>query len=174
MKVFYGAAIQGNQDRSLRQPIHRALIETIKAAGYAVLSEHTTGASYDETIGLLEASIGDLPPLGWSRTVFIRNKMIELVEGDIDAAVFEVSVPSLGTGIEIAHAYLRPRLGLKGIPILALYEKDFWPHSLSSMVKGLSQARYPNFHLKEYDAVETACMLLRQFLNGQPSAGEKR
>ena len=38
----------------------------------------------------------------------------------IDAAVFEVSTPSLGTGIEIAHTYLRPRLGLPAIPMLAV------------------------------------------------------
>jgi len=39
--------------------------------------------------------------------------MIEGVEGDIDTAVFEVSTPSLGTGIEISHVYLRPRMNLK-------------------------------------------------------------
>ena len=53
--------------------------------------------------------------------------MIELIEGDIDAAIFEVSTPSLNTGIEIAHAYLRPRLGLMAIPVFALYQKNYWP-----------------------------------------------
>jgi hypothetical protein len=55
----------------------------------------------------------------------MRNKMIEAIEGEIKAAIFEVSTPSLGTGIEIAHAYLRLRLGLSRIPLLALYEKDY-------------------------------------------------
>jgi len=59
---------------------------------------------------LLEKSLGPLQPPGVARTVLIRNKMTEFIEGDIDAAVFEVSTPSLGTGIEIAHAYLRPTI----------------------------------------------------------------
>ena len=84
--------------------------------------------------------------------------------GDIDAAVFEVSVPSLGTGIEMAHAYLRPRLGLPEIPILALYEKDFWPNNLSSMVRGLSSGLYPNFVVKEYEDLEEACHHTGQFI----------
>jgi hypothetical protein len=32
--------------------------------------------------------------------------MIETIEGNITAAIFAVSTPSLGAGIEIAHSYL--------------------------------------------------------------------
>ena len=85
------------------------------------------------------------------RTVLIRNKMIEFVEGDIDAAIFEVSTPSLGTGIEIAHAYLRPRLGLPTIPVVALYQKDYWPNNLSTMIRGITSNEAPHFMLKVYD-----------------------
>ena len=163
-KVFYGAAIQGNEDRALRQHVHLRFIETIKASGFTIVSEHATGGDFDETAALLKDSLGTLPPVGAVRTTFIRNKMIELVESDIDAAVFEVSVPSLGTGIELAHAYLRPRFGLTEIPILGLYEKDFWPNQLSSMVRGLCQERYPNFHLATYDSPEEACRKIAGFL----------
>ena len=163
-KVFYGGAIQGNVDRTERQPIHSALIDTIKGAGCAVVSEHAKGSDFDETACLLEASLGRLPPVGQERTVFVRNKMIQFVESDIAAAIFETSVPSLGTGIEIAHAYLRPRLGLPEIPIVVLYETDFWPNNLSSMVKGLAQGGYPNFQLMEYASEEEACGLVRKFL----------
>ena len=81
----------------------------------------------------------------------IRNKMIEFIESDIHAAIFEVSTPSLGTGIEIAHAYLRPRLGLPAIPVLALYQKDYWPNNLSTMIRGITRDAVPNFVVKEYD-----------------------
>ena len=76
--------------------------------------------------------------------------MIEAIEGDIKAAIFEVSNPSLGTGIEIAHAYLRPRVGLSLIPVLALYKKDYWPNKPSTMIKGISKDIVPHFTLKEY------------------------
>jgi hypothetical protein len=36
-----------------------------------------------------------------------------------------VSTSSLGTGIELAHAYLRPGLGLPAIPVIALYQEDY-------------------------------------------------
>lgn len=87
-----------------------------------------------------------------------------MVEGNIDAAVFEVSTPSLGTGIEIAHAYLRPRLGLPSIPILALYEKGYWIHNLSSMVRGLDQDQFPTLSIKEYEDLAEAQARLSEFL----------
>ena len=151
MKIFYGAAIQGAHDREERAAVHRLIIEAIKSCGCEVISEHTTGKDYDATAQLLEESLGQLPPKGMERSVLIRNKMIEFIEGDIDAAVFEVSTPSLGTGIEIAHAYLRPRLGLAAIPVIALYQKDYWPNKLSTMIRGITVDQIPNFVLKEYD-----------------------
>ncbi|MCF8068035.1 MAG: hypothetical protein K9L30_05575 [Desulfobacterales bacterium] len=156
MNVFYGAAIQGNEDREKRQFIHRGIIQHIKNLGLSVATEHTTGSSKTEAASLLAESIGKLPSAGIERTRFVRRKMIELVESDISACVFEVSVPSLGTGIEIAHAYLRPRMGLPKIPILALYEKDYWSQNLSSMIRGLSTDDYPNFIIKEYSDLTEA------------------
>jgi len=90
--------------------------------------------------------------------------MIELVEGDVAACIFEVSVPSLGTGVEIAHAYLRPRLGLPEVPILALYEQDFWPQGVSSMVRGLCSEEHPKFYLEEYGALPEAYAKIGEFL----------
>jgi len=105
LNIFYGAAIQGATERSDRAHINSDIIETIKSFGFKVITEHTTGMDFNDTADKLEESIGPLPPVGRGRTVFIRNKMIQFVESDICAAVFEVSTPSLGTGIEIAHAY---------------------------------------------------------------------
>ena len=100
------------------------------------------------------------------RTVMIRNKMIDFIEGDIDAAVFEVSTPSLGTGIEIAHAYLRPRLGLTAIPVIALYQKDYWPNNLSTMIRGITADEVPNFMLKVYDDPANAPEFIPELLGG--------
>ena len=138
MKIFFGCPIQGHRTRGERSARYQEIIDTLVSEGCRVLSEHVTGKSTEEVAHMLEKSIGPLPPPGLQRIIYTRNKMIELLEGDIDGIIFEVSVPSTGTGVEIAHAYLRPRLGLKEVPILALYEKDFWPNNLSSMIKGLT------------------------------------
>jgi hypothetical protein len=156
MKIFFGAAIQGSRDRAERAAAHRRIIDAIKNYGYEVISEHTTGTDYNSTAKLLERSLGTLPPTGLERSALIRNKMIAFIEGDIDAALFEVSTPSLGTGIEIAHAYLRPRLGLPAIPVIALYQKDYWPNNLSTMIRGITRDMVPSFVVKEYDGPGSA------------------
>ena len=164
MKIFFGAAIQGAQNREERARVHRLIIDGIKSCGCEVISEHTTGRDYDATAKLLEKSLGTLPPKGMERTVLIRNKMIGFIEGDIDAAIFEVSTPSLGTGIEIAHAYLRPRLGLPEIPVITLYQKDYWPNNLSTMIRGITEDEVSNFVLKEYDYPDNARELIPELL----------
>ena len=166
MKVFFGAAIQGASNREERAAVHRLIIDALKTNGCEVISEHTTGKDYDTTIGLLEEKLGSLPPKGMERTVLIRDKMIEFIEGDIDAAFFEVSTPSLGTGIELAHAYLRPRLGLSEIPVVALYQKDYWPHNLSSMIRGITTDRVPGFKNIEYDDPHQAAEFVKEIIEG--------
>jgi hypothetical protein len=106
-----------------------------------------------------------MPEGDLNRRVFVRDKMIEAIEGDVCACVFEVSVPSLGTGVEIAHAYLRPRMGLPVIPVLALYEKGYWPNKLSSMIRGISPDVAPHFVLKEYVDSDEARAILLDFLD---------
>ena len=164
MKVFYGAAIQGSKNRKERSHIHKFIINSIKKQGYEVYTEHTTGKSYKEAIEKLEQSIGKLPKDDLKRRIYVRNKMIEGIESDIKAAVFEVSNPSLGTGIEIAHAYLRPRIGLKEIPILALYEKDYWPNKLSTMIRGISTEEMSNFYLVDYNNIKDVEKIIQNFL----------
>ncbi len=163
MKVFFGAAIQGVQNRGERADVYRHLLDAIKGLGHTVVTEHSAAKDYASTLIALETTYGELPKDDFSRRVSVRNKMIEGVEGDIGAAIFEVSTPSLGTGIEIAHAYLRPRLGLKVIPVLALYQKGYWPHHLSTMIRGISGEAVPHFHLEDYERVEETGEILRRF-----------
>jgi len=164
MKVFYGAAIQGSKNREERAHIHEFIIQTIKKQGFEVYTEHTTGKTYEEAIKKLEKAIGTLPKDDLARRIYVRNKMIEGVESDIKAAIFEVSNPSLGTGIEIAHAYLRPRMGLPTIPVLALYEKDYWPNKLSTMIRGISKENVAHFNLIEYKKLKDTEKIIAEFL----------
>ena len=169
MKIFYGAAIQGAENREKRANIHKKIIDSIKNQGFDVYTEHTTGKTYNEAIEKLEQSIGKMPKEDLKRRIFVRNKMIEGIESDIVAAIFEVSTPSLGTGVEIAHSYLRPRMGLKEIPILALYEKDYWPNKLSTMIRGISDKELPYFNLKEYENISDAKEIIKIFLKEIPN-----
>ena len=172
LTVFFGAAIQGARDRAARSDIHRRLIETIKSLGCHVLSEHTGGSDFDQTAALMEDTIGPLPDEGKQRTVYVRDEMIRMVESAIDAAIFEVSTPSLGTGIEIAHAYLRPRLSLSPIPVIALYQKNYWPNHLSAMIDGISKEKVPHFTLLEYEDMEHAAQLLDPILSSIKPGGQ--
>jgi predicted RNase H-like HicB family nuclease len=162
-RVFYGAAIQGAMERKERSSVHEFLIKTIQENGYDVYTEHTTGKTYEEAIQKLQQAIGPLPQDEHQRKIYVRNKMIEAIEGNIIAAIFEVSTPSLGTGIEIAHSYLRPRIGLSAVPVLALYEKDYWPNKLSTMIQGISTETVPHFTIKEYSALEDAKKIIHDF-----------
>jgi len=163
-RVFYGAAIQGAKDRKERSPVHEFFITSIKKQGYDVSTEHTTGKTYEEAMQKLQQAIGPLPADESQRKIVVRNKMIEAIEGDITAAIFEVSTPSLGTGIEIAHAYLRPRLRLPVVPVLALYEKDYWPNNLSTMIRGISTEMVPHFSVKEYETLDHGKKIIQDFL----------
>ncbi len=164
MNVFYGGAIQGVRDRTGRIEVHRFLIDAIKAEGFRVPTQHTTSRNREEATKMFEKEFGKIPREGIERTIYGRNKPIDIIEGDIVAAIFEVSVPGLGTGIELAHAYLRPRMRLKEIPVLALYEKDYWPNNLSTMIRGITKEKVPSFTLKEYTSLEEAKEIVKEFL----------
>ena len=163
MKIFYGSAIQGSENRKERAHVNEFIISSIKNLGHSVITEHTTGKTYEEAIKKLEQSIGKLPPKGLKRRIYVRDKMIEAIEGPIDMAIFEVSTPSLGTGIEIAHAYLRPRMNLPTIPVLALYQTDYWPNKLSTMIQGISLEKVPHFMVKEYKELTQIESILTDF-----------
>ena len=76
MKVFYGAAIQGAENREKRAIIHISIIDLIKKQGFDVYTEHTTGKTYEEAIEKLEQSIGKMPKDDLKRRIFVREKMI--------------------------------------------------------------------------------------------------
>ena len=164
MKVFFGAAIQGHQDYGDRKHVYQAILRPIRDAGHVAYSEHTMGESRQEIIVLMEKAIGPLPKIDAERFVFVRNKMIEGVE-ESDAAIFEVSTPSLGTGIEIAHAYLRSRMGLKAMPILVLYEEGYWGNDLSTMIRGLTSHSAPSLAIERYNTIDEMVEIVNNFLS---------
>lgn len=162
MKIFYGAAIQGRGNREKRADVNKSIIGMIKAAGHDVVTEHTSAGSYEEAVEMLEKAFGKLPEDKDGRTAPIRTNIIDALSGEVDAAIFDVTVPSLGTGIEIAHAYIRPKLGLKEIPILLIYDSSYG-QNLSGMVKGMSKSELPNVVLMDYAKLEEAQEIINAF-----------
>lgn len=170
MKIFFGTAIQGKQNRSDRAEVNNVIFDCIKENGGEITYDHSLGISREDTGKRLEKVLGTLPSADLERRILVRNKMIEMIEGEIDGVIFEVSVPSLGTGVEIAHAYLRPRMGLKAIPILILYQKDYWPHNLSTMIRGLTEETAPTTSVKEYSSLEDVKVYICDFLKNIKSS----
>lgn len=160
LKIFYGASIQGGRQKS---NFNGEIIDYLKNIGINLISEHVRGENRMEVRALLAQSLNvdekSLTP------ELIRNKAIEWCESDINAAIFEVSVPSLGTGIEIAHCYLRPRLGLREIPILCLYEKDFWSNRLSTMLTGANSEKDILLNIVEYKSINEVKEIILEFIN---------
>ena len=165
MKVFFGAAIQGLEEGSDRREVYTHTLNFLKSNGHKICTEHTTGKTREECIAMMNEAVGPLPTTEEKRIPYVRDKMIELVESDIDAAIFELSTPSLGTGVEFAHAYLRPRMGLKRVPILALYQKDYWPNNLSTMIRGLTSDEFSNISIVVYENVDSLSQSLANFLD---------
>lgn len=164
-RVFFGAAIQGAIDRAERAPVNKSVIDLIRRSGLDVVSEHTIGLNKEETMMLLEKGLGTLPHDHSERSRHIRKAMLDLIDGDIVLAVFEVSVPSLGTGIEFDRACTRPDRGLSPIPIVALYQKDYWPHGLSTMISGVNPGEFPSYSLIEYESISDLESQLGAFLS---------
>ncbi len=164
MKIFFGAAIQGHKEWGDRRGIYCAILGLLKRHKATICTEHTTGKDLEEIQLLQEKAIGPMPRAKQDRINYVREKMIGFVEGDLDACVFEMSTPSLGTGIEFTHAYLRPRLGLSTVPILVLYQEGFWPNELSTMIRGLNTAEFDHVSIKTWKEQSDLAEILAWFV----------
>ncbi len=111
-RVYFCGAIRGG--RRL-QPRYARLIAALHAAGWTVLTPHVG----DPGVMALEGSSG------WSSAEIVRRDMAALAEADL--VVAEVTVPSLGVGMELAIALAR------GLPVVALVEAGT---ALSALVEG--------------------------------------
>ncbi len=164
-EIFYGAAIQGNIDRAERAPIHKHAIDIIKREGFAVLSEHTSGKTKEETALLLENAIGKISP-ETNRSIAIRQALLGFIDRpELAGIIFETTIPSTGTGIEIGYACTRQQRGLTAVQILALNQKNIWPSGLSTMVKGVGKEELPNFELVEYEKMGELENIIKKFLS---------
>jgi hypothetical protein len=78
-----------------------------------------------------------------------------------EVMVAEVTIPSLGVGVEIAQA------GMQGKPVLALYQPRKH-RKLSAMVSG-----DPNVTVAEYRTAEEVKEAIERFLNGRMTSSSR-
>lgn len=141
--VYLCGAIRGGRQM---QPVYAALVEFLQRSGYRVLTAHV--AAPDVLEREQSASAAEI----------YRRDMEWLASCDL--VVAEVSVPSLGVGVEISTARHL------GKPVICLCREDV---SLSAMVAG-----DPGLRLIRYREVDEAARLLeRELRDLEAGSGER-
>jgi adenylate cyclase class IV len=138
-RVYFCGAIRGGRRLQAR---YARLISALHSAGWTVLTPHVGDPDV--------LSIEERP--GLSGAEILRRDMTALADADL--VVAEVTVPSLGVGIELATALAR------GVPVIALVESGT---SLSALVEGDERIR-----LIRYESEAEAVQALVQAVSAVP------
>jgi nucleoside 2-deoxyribosyltransferase len=140
MRIYFSGSMSGGRDQAHLYP---AIIDQLKNYG-EVLTEFVADQAHTQ--------MGEptLPP----KAVYERD--LNLIH-QCDVLVAEVTIPSFGVGVEIAHA------GMQGKPVLALRQST--PNRrLSAMITG-----DPNVSLSEYKTPEEARAAVDRYFDGLAS-----
>jgi len=55
-------------------------------------------------------------------------------------------------------------MDLSAVPVIALYQNEFWPNKLSAMLNGITREQVPHFHLIRYDDAQDIHSLLKPII----------
>ncbi len=166
--LFYGGAIQASDNPAESGTVHGTLIDTIKDLGYIVFSEHCRGKSMQEARDIFERQFGPVPK-GMFRKAWTRQTIIKFLNSqDLSGAVFELSISSTGTGMELECVLERGKKGLFDVPVLGLYRLGSCKYELSTMASGILPEEHPLFSARIYDRIEVAQQYIRDFLRNIP------
>lgn len=147
-KIYFSASIRGeNADLELGYKV----VTYLKEQGHDVLSEHVGSRNSDEmNAKLLEKTGTDRLKLVEPRaSQFIREIDTAWVD-EADCLVVVITGASLGVGMEIERALLKPERGMPETPIFCFVHATYAP-GLSAMVRGVSDT---TFHLFSYTTFE--------------------
>ena len=159
-KVYYAGSIRGadESDKELPWKIVRYMADN----GADVLSEHVAARTPEERESIRAKHVGQKildAYKGQDPDVVIRKIDLDWVD-QADCVVALVNAPSLGVGMELEHAILKPKLGLNETPVLALVHKNF-RNQLSAMVSGVTEEY---FYLKIYENIEDIQKYIDEFM----------
>ncbi len=161
--VYYSGSIKGMPE--IEPDFAWQLVQYMISSGADVLSEHVAARNQAEMNEIRARRVGMTvqvmlaQPEPWFG---IRRQDLEWVE-KASHVVAVVNAPSHGVGMEIQHAILKPRLGLRPTPVLCLVRERLL-EKLSFMVRGISGEENPYFYLKTYTNLETAKVAVSEFL----------
>lgn len=147
-KIYFSATIRGeNPDPELAFKV----VTHLQSRGHDVLSEHVGSRTREEMDAVLQKRSGvdrkTLSPMELSR--FFRKVDTEWVDA-CDEMVVVLTGASLGVGMEIERALLKPERGLNQTPVVCFVPESYYP-SLSAMVGGIVD---PLFTLKTFSTYE--------------------
>lgn len=161
-KVYFSGSIKGATEADPHFAWH--LVQYMGQKGANVLSEHVAARTREEMDEIRAARTGQIieemlaQPEPWFD---IRRQDNEWVD-QATHVVALVNAPSLGVGMEIERAILKPERGLPLTPILALMHEDLLGR-LSYMVRGITPEE-ADFHLKLYSTLPEAQKHIDNFL----------
>jgi len=159
-KIYYAGSIRGAAEQDQELPWH--IVRYMADHGAEVLSEHVAARTPEEREAIRATHIGQtiIDTYGRANTdEQIRGIDLAWVR-EADYMVAVVNAPSLGVGMELQYALLKPDLGMQITPILALVHKEFQAQ-LSAMVRGVTE---PQFHLYQYETLEDIRAKISWFL----------
>ena len=164
LKVYYSGTIKGSPELDPELPWN--LVRFMAENGADVLSEHVAARSPKEMDEIRARRTGRTieqlyaEPEPWFG---IRRQDLEWVDQS-DCVVALVNAPSLGVGMEIQHAILKPNVGKNVTPVLCLVRSEVLQR-LSFMVRGITSEENPGFELREYSTTEQAQQHIFDFLS---------
>ncbi|MFB0515128.1 MAG: nucleoside 2-deoxyribosyltransferase [Candidatus Neomarinimicrobiota bacterium] len=134
MRIYFSGSMSGGRERAHLYP---HIIDQLRKYG-EVLTEFVADQRHSQ-MGERDVT----PEAVYRRDTDFVNRC--------DVMVAEVSVPSFGVGVEVAHA------GMQGKPVLALYQPSAG-RRLSAMIAG-----DPNVTVAEYHSLEEAKKAVEEF-----------
>ena len=164
IKVYYSGAIKGTPEPD--PEFAWKLVNYMSEQGIDVLSEHVASRTEEEKNRLMSKRIGKTvaefqsDPEPWFG---VRRQDVKWVE-EATHVVALVNGPSLGVGMEVEHALLKPKLGMNKTPILCLVREDILP-KLSYMIRGVTSDESEMFQIKTYNTLEEAQEHILEFLS---------
>src|SRR3989344_1849154 len=155
IKVYFAGAIRG--DRIVADTI-KYLIDYIKInLQIPVLSEHVGSENpVEEFARKIKKSIDDL------LAEDIETQDIQWLDQSTHV-IAEISGASTGTGREIEYARTKDHFGKIPAKILVLYHRER-EYSASPMIRGMKSEKYPNVTVKNYDTLDEAKDIVKDFL----------
>jgi hypothetical protein len=152
-KIYFSASIRGEK---ADPKIGMKNIKYLQSLGHRVLSEHVGSSSREEMNTIIKKNTGTAPSeLSEPKmSQYIREIDTNWVD-EADDLVVVVTGASLGVGMEIERALLKPERGLNHTPIHCFVQAEYL-ENLSAMVKGITETQFTLYSYQNFEDIKEA------------------